>query len=83
MMICPVCNSHAEEVVQTTFDGLKVDCPRCGPFAVARSALPQLSQCTAASRADILRNAQYLELFASRPTITTKCFSSLSIGDPV
>lgn len=73
-MMCPICSSQAEEVVQSTFDGLMVDCPNCGPFAVARVALPQLNQRTASSRADVLRNAQHLDLFAARPMITRASF---------
>lgn len=79
-MICPVCSQPALDATENIFDRVMMDCPHCGLYAVARTALPRLNQWDAVSRAAALLKARNEATSTAPPTITNEI---LSAGPPI
>jgi hypothetical protein len=70
-MQCPVCGALVENITPAGFDGIGVNCPRCGKYQVADDALNMLLRRDADGRAEALQKAHKLALPRTTPVINT------------
>ena len=70
-MQCPVCAAPATNRGPDDFDGVEVDCPRCGGFQVAGTAVNGLLRKDIEQRSEALQNARQATPPGAMPTIDT------------
>ena len=68
-MQCPICGAPAEDVGGGDFDGLVVDCRRCGRFAVASDMLNAFPAMEYEQRLAALEKARSIAAHEATPTI--------------
>jgi hypothetical protein len=73
-MLCPICNSEAEEINKGTFDGTTFRCPRDGEFAVADTVLKTKRTATTQQWENALELAKHRAKPNARPRILTYDF---------
>ena len=70
-MQCPICGAPAEDIGRGDFDGLVVECRRCGRFAVASDMLNAFPVMDYEQRMAALEKARRTTASQRVPTITT------------
>jgi hypothetical protein len=70
-MNCPICGANAEHI-KTTLDGMSIDCPMCGEYAISSEALAteQWQRLEPEQRRDALDQAKLSAQPGDRPMIT-------------
>jgi transcription elongation factor Elf1 len=72
-MNCPICGGANAEHIKTTLDGMNIDCPACGEYAISSETLAtkQWQRLEPEQRRDALDQAKRSAQPGDRPTITT------------
>ena len=75
-MDCPVCDREAMNLTPASYDGLVIDCSRCGKYRIMRSVLSDLRRTQIEDREAALGHARS---FASKswPTISKACLPEI------
>jgi hypothetical protein len=73
-MLCPICNSHAEEIDKGKFEGTTFRCPRHGEFEVADTVLKTKRTATSQQWENALNLAKERAKPNARPRILTSDF---------
>jgi hypothetical protein len=71
-MDCPICARVVMNLTPPNYDGLVVECPRCGGYRIMQSALADLVQLPIEGRVAVLGKAQSFTSH-SWPTISKAC----------
>ena len=79
-MDCPYASREAMNLTPASYDGLVIDCSRCGKYRIMRSVLSDLRRTQIEDREAALGHARS---FASKswPTITKACLPEIWIED--
>lgn len=70
-MKCEVCDSPAIDRTPADYDGVKIDCPTCGKYAVAGTALNGLRVQEPVERMGVMLRAKRRALSDGRTLIAT------------
>lgn len=72
-MQCCACGAIAQDKTLGDFDGIRIDCPRCGVYVVTGTVLDRLLRLTLPERAEALSMAKRFADTGSIPQIDTRC----------
>ena len=79
-MECPICLAEARNLTPRTYQGLIIDCARCGPYRVMKTALATLPELRVEKRLGALMKAKMYGSPKSWPTITIVCLERASVS---
>jgi hypothetical protein len=79
-MDCCTCGALARSLGAGDFDGIVVECARCGTYEVGSEVLNSLLRLSMPERADALEKAKRLAPSGRRPAIDRRCFSTTPPG---
>lgn len=72
-MQCCACGAAAQEKTPGDFDGVRIDCPRCGLYEVSGSVLDRLLRLSLPERANALAKAKRSVDPGQIPNIDASC----------
>lgn len=72
-MQCCACGAAAQDKTPGDFDGIRIDCPRCGLYEVSGSVLDRLLRLSLPERAEALATAKRSVGPGQIPYIDARC----------
>jgi hypothetical protein len=72
-MQCCACGAVAQDKTPGDFDGVVINCPRCGEYEISGSALNNVLRLSLPECSDALAKAKRFVQTGSRPVIDSRC----------
>jgi hypothetical protein len=72
-MQCCACGAVAQDKTPGDFDGVVINCPRCGEYEIIGSALNNVLRLSLPECADALAKAKRVVQTGQRPVIDARC----------
>jgi hypothetical protein len=72
-MQCCACGAAARDKTPGDFDGVRIDCPRCGLYEISGPVLDHLLRLSMPERAEALAKAKRLVGPGQTPNVDARC----------